>query len=39
MHFPPDGKQDYDYADTQTVLTPGEYKTGDVIFPYEKSKN
>jgi len=25
--------------DTQTVLTPGEYKTGDVIFPYEKAKN
>jgi branched-chain amino acid transport system substrate-binding protein len=24
--------------DYQTVLTPGEYKTGDVIYPYEKAK-
>jgi branched-chain amino acid transport system substrate-binding protein len=23
---------------TQTVLTPGEYKSGDVIYPYEKAK-
>jgi len=22
----------------QTVLTPSEYKTGDVIYPYEKAK-
>jgi branched-chain amino acid transport system substrate-binding protein len=25
--------------DTQTVLTPGEYKTGTAIYPYEKAKN
>jgi branched-chain amino acid transport system substrate-binding protein len=24
--------------DTQTVLTPGKYKTGSVIYPYEKAK-
>ena len=24
--------------DTQTVLTPPQYKTGDVIYPYEKAK-
>ncbi|MFL6972413.1 MAG: amino acid ABC transporter substrate-binding protein [Xanthobacteraceae bacterium] len=24
--------------DTQTVLTPSQYKTGDVIYPYEKAK-
>jgi branched-chain amino acid transport system substrate-binding protein len=24
--------------DTQTVLTPSEYKTGDVIYPFEKAK-
>ena len=24
--------------DTQTVLTPGQYKTGSVIYPYEKAK-
>ena len=24
--------------DTQTVLTPAEYKTGDVIYPFEKAK-
>jgi branched-chain amino acid transport system substrate-binding protein len=24
--------------DTQTVLTPSQYKTGDVIYPYEKGK-
>jgi branched-chain amino acid transport system substrate-binding protein len=22
----------------QTVLTPSDYKTGDVIYPYEKAK-
>ena len=24
--------------DTQTVVTPAEYKSGDVIYPYEKAK-
>jgi hypothetical protein len=24
--------------DTQTVLTPPQYKPGDVIYPYEKAK-
>jgi hypothetical protein len=24
--------------DTQTVLTPPQYKTGNVIYPYEKAK-
>jgi hypothetical protein len=24
--------------ETQTVLTPAQYKTGDVIYPYEKAK-
>jgi branched-chain amino acid transport system substrate-binding protein len=24
--------------DTQTVLTPSQYKTGDAIYPYEKAK-
>jgi hypothetical protein len=24
--------------DTQTVLTPPQYKTGDLIYPYEKAK-
>src|SRR5262245_44228340 len=24
--------------DTQTVLTPSQYKTGDLIYPYEKAK-
>ena len=24
--------------DTQTVLTPGQYKTGNVVYPYEKAK-
>jgi hypothetical protein len=24
--------------DYQTVLTPNEYKTGTVIYPYEKAK-
>jgi hypothetical protein len=24
--------------DTQTVLTPAQYKTGNVIYPYEKAK-
>jgi branched-chain amino acid transport system substrate-binding protein len=23
---------------TQTVLTPAEYKSGDMIYPYEKAK-
>jgi branched-chain amino acid transport system substrate-binding protein len=23
---------------TETVLTPAEYKTGDVIYPFEKAK-
>jgi hypothetical protein len=24
--------------DTQTVLTPSQFKTGDVIYPFEKAK-
>jgi len=24
--------------DYQTVFTPSDYKTGDVIYPYEKAK-
>ena len=24
--------------DTQTVLTPSQYKTGDVIYPFEKAR-
>jgi branched-chain amino acid transport system substrate-binding protein len=24
--------------DTQTVLTPGQYKTGNVLYPHEKAK-
>jgi branched-chain amino acid transport system substrate-binding protein len=24
--------------DTQTVLTPGAYKTGNVIYPFEKAR-
>jgi branched-chain amino acid transport system substrate-binding protein len=35
---PGDGLETWRGMDYQTVLTPGEYKTGDVIYPYEKAK-